>query len=100
MARNKIDTFGQFAPKQTGSDAATTEVQRQVQGVLADKFNTELKEKLARPTVEQTHTRTTFLLRNDLKARLDNLADQNKRGYKTDFINKSIEMLLDAIENQ
>lgn len=100
MARQKQSSFDQFVSKKSDGVTVTPDVEKQAQALLAEKFNTDLQHKLSRLTVEETHTRTTFLLRNDLKARLDNLAEQNKRGYKTEFINKAIEMLLDAMENQ
>jgi hypothetical protein len=98
MARQKQDLFEQFVPK--AKEEPTTEIEKQAQVLLADRFNRELHQKMSKLTVEETHTRTTFLLRNDLKARLANLSDQHKRGYKTEFINQAIEQLLDAIENQ
>ncbi|MYL73049.1 hypothetical protein GLW00_19730 [Halobacillus litoralis] len=55
-------------------------------------------EKSKRKTVEETHTRTTFLFDNELKKRLDKLA-KNKRGFKTHFINSAIEALLDEMED-
>ena len=98
MARKKTDLFEQFVPKQP--EGITTEAEKNAQAILVDKFNEQLKLKEDKLTVEATHTRTTFLLRNDLKDRLNNLSDQHKRGYKTDFINKAIELLLEAVENQ
>ena len=100
MARNKPDLFEQFVPKQQEDSLDRTEAEKQAQVLLADRFNRELHQKMSKLTVEETHTRTTFLLRNDLKVRLNNLADQNKRGYKTEFINQAIELLLDSVESQ
>jgi hypothetical protein len=57
------------------------------------------QEKSKKETVEDTHTRTTFLFRNDLAKRLDKLA-KNKRGFKTMFMNKAIEALLDELEKE
>jgi hypothetical protein len=56
------------------------------------------EEKTNRATVEDTHTRSTFLFRNDLSDRLDKLAKKKKRGFKTLFINDAIEALLDEME--
>lgn len=55
------------------------------------------EEKSKKETVEDTHTRATFLFRKDLAKRLDKLA-KNKRGFKTMFMNKAIEALLDEME--
>jgi hypothetical protein len=57
------------------------------------------QKKSKKETVEDTHTRTTFLFRNDLAKRLDKLA-KNKRGFKTMFMNKAIEALLDELEKE
>jgi hypothetical protein len=54
-------------------------------------------EKSKKETMEDTHTRSTFLFRKDLAKRLDKLA-KNKRGFKTMFMNKAIEALLDEME--
>lgn len=69
-------------------------------------FQTQIKENLAksydakykRPTVNDTHTRTTFLLQNELADRLNALSE-GKRGYKTEFLNTAIKQLLDIVEN-
>lgn len=55
-------------------------------------------EKSKKKTVEETHTRSTFLFRNDLQERLDKLAE-GKRGFKTMFLNRAIEALLDEMED-
>lgn len=57
------------------------------------------EEKTKKQTVEETHTRSTFLFRNDLQERLDKLA-KNKRGFKTMFLNEAIESLLDELEKK
>lgn len=64
---------------------------------IADRLQERYQEKANRPTVEDTHIRTTFLFRKDLAKRLDKLT-RNKRGYKTQFINEAIEALLNEIE--
>jgi len=48
--------------------------------------------------VEDTHTRNTFLIRNDLMKRL-NYFSKNRRGFKTEFINYVIEQGLDELES-
>lgn len=54
-------------------------------------------EKTKKKTVEETHTRATFLFRKDLQTRLDKLAE-GKRGFKTLFLNKAVEAMLDEVE--
>lgn len=57
------------------------------------------EEKTNKEKVEDTHIRTTFLFRKDLSKRLEQLA-KNKRGFKTLFMNKAIEALLDELEKK
>ena len=49
--------------------------------------------------VEDTHTRNTFLIRNDLMKRLNNFS-KHRRGFKTEFINYVVEQGLDELENK
>lgn len=67
---------------------------RDVTNSLLEMYDQKSKKK----TVEETHTRSTFLFRNDLQTRLDKLA-KGKRGFKTMFLNKAIEALLDEMED-
>lgn len=55
-------------------------------------------EQSRKPRVEDTHTRDTYLIRNDLLERFNNLAAGQKRGFKTRFINYVLEKELDKIE--
>lgn len=57
----------------------------------------EYEEKVNKLRVEDTHIRRTFLVRRDLNRRIDQLAE-GKRGYKSHFINKAIQKLLDETE--
>src|SRR5699024_11762983 len=49
--------------------------------------------------VEDTHTRNTYLIRNDLMKRLNNYS-KHRRGFKTEFINYVVEQGLDELENK
>ena len=51
-------------------------------------------------TVEDTHKRTTFLMRRDLLERLDKLSEAQGRGYKTEFFNRAIESMLVNLEKK
>jgi len=51
----------------------------------------------SKKTVEETHKRTTFLLRKDLAHRLDKLT-KNKRGMKAMVLNEAVETILKALE--
>lgn len=80
--------------KTTETAATPTEYSQLVKDTLSKSYDA----KYNRPTVNDTHTRTTFLLRNDLAERLNKLSE-GKRGYKTEFLNTAIAQLLDIIEN-
>lgn len=51
-----------------------------------------------KPLVEETHTRDTYLIRNDLLERFNRLAKNEKKGFKMRFINYVLEKELDKIE--
>jgi|SRR5699024_8769999 len=52
-----------------------------------------------RKKVEETHTRRTFLVKNELLERLDEFADRvNNTGFKTEFINYIMEKGLNELE--
>ncbi|WP_066385807.1 hypothetical protein [Neobacillus mesonae] len=55
-------------------------------------------EKKSRDKVEETHTRTTFLMRNDLLNKVNSLSTEKGRGFKTHFFNQAVENLLKEIE--
>lgn len=59
------------------------------------KFQTKKK-----PTVEETHTRQTYLIRNDLIKRLEKIAKKQDRGFKTALVNEGIKRLLDELEGK
>jgi|SRR5699024_2318370 len=49
--------------------------------------------------MEDTHTRRTFLVKNELLLRLDKISERiNNTGFKTEFINFIIEKGLDELE--
>lgn len=56
------------------------------------------EEKKSKPTIEETHTRQTYLIRNDLIERLNKLARRKDRGFKTHLINYAIEQALNEID--
>jgi hypothetical protein len=55
-------------------------------------------EKKNKEKVEDTHTRTTFLMRNDLINKVNALSIEKGKGFKTHFFNQAIENLLKEIE--
>ena len=56
------------------------------------------EEKTKRKTVEETHTRQTYLIRNDLIKRMEKLAAEKDRGFKTALVNHAIEKVLEELE--
>jgi hypothetical protein len=55
-------------------------------------------EKKKKATVEETHTRQTFLIHNDLLKRMNKAAKGRERGFKTALVNEAIKRMLDEIE--
>lgn len=66
----------------------------------AEILKKEVRKAQSRPTMEDTHVRSTFLFRRDLQERLDRIAETQPRGFKTKFLNIAIESLLDQIEER
>lgn len=60
----------------------------------------EFEKRLKKPTIEETHTRGTWLIRNDLLTRLNKLARHQQRGFKTYVVNYALETILDELENR
>lgn len=66
-----------------------------------DKFTEQfLKQFTEKATKEDTHTRQTWLIKNETIKRLDKLAKGKKKGFKTELVNQALEMLLDRIEKK
>ncbi|GMA65966.1 hypothetical protein [Alicyclobacillus fastidiosus] len=60
----------------------------------------EFEKRIKKPTIEETHTRGTWLVRNDLLKRLEKLAKNQQRGFKTHLVNYALERILDEIEGK
>lgn len=94
MAKKKLDTvFTKFEEEDITVESTDREQE------IKDSFVKKYEKKYKKPTVNDTHTRTTFLLRNDLAERLNTLSE-GKRGFKTEFMNAAIEQMLDILENE
>lgn len=91
--RNKKPVTQDVTVEENKNPEPPTKTVRDVSNNIKSKYEQKQKAK----TVEETHTRATFLFRNDLQKRLDKLAE-GKRGYKTMFMNDAIEALLDEME--
>lgn len=92
--KNKIEIETEKKEEVHAEDTAP-ETTAEKQSTFIDLF----KEKEKKKTIEDTHTRSTFLVNNDLLARMDKLAKKRKRGFKTDLVNHAIKQLLDDIED-
>lgn len=93
--KNETETETETKAEVHAEDTAT-ETTAAKQSTFIDLF----KEKEKKKTIEDTHTRSTFLVKNELLARMDKLAKKRKRGFKTDLVNHAIEQLLDDIEDK
>lgn len=51
-----------------------------------------------KPTVEETHTRQTYLINNDLLNRLNKMAKGKGKGFKTELVNYALEKALSELE--
>ncbi|MED1305242.1 NADH dehydrogenase [[Bacillus thuringiensis] serovar konkukian] len=49
-------------------------------------------------TKEDTHTRQTWLIKNETIKRLDKLSKGKRKGFKTELVNQALEMFLNRIE--
>ena len=78
----------------------SSQVSRSSEGhSMAESLEKAYKVKSERLTMNDTHERTTILLRKDLKERVDELS-MDKKGFKTLFYNLAIEKLLNAYEDK
>lgn len=64
-----------------------------------DKFTEQfLKQFTEKVTKEDTHTRQTWLIKNETIKRLDKLAKGKRKGFKTELVNQALESFLDRID--
>jgi hypothetical protein len=66
---------------------------------IVGKYANRKGRKPAKQTIEDTHTRQTYLIRNDLISRLERLSKGQRRGFKTEFVNDALELLLAKAES-
>lgn len=93
MVKKLDNIFNQFEEKSPNQVPTDKEQQ------LKESFVAKYEKKYKKPTVNDTHTRTTFLLRNDLAERVNKLSE-GKRGFKTEFLNTAIEQMLNVLESE
>lgn len=63
---------------------------------LLEEFKASVK---SRQTVEDTHTRKTFIVRNDLLRELDKLSKRQPRGFQMWFVNTAFERLIEELKS-
>lgn len=64
-----------------------------------DKFTEQFLERFStKLTKEDTHTRQTWLIKNETIKRLDKLSKGKRKGFKTELVNQALEMFLKRIE--
>ncbi|PRT05251.1 hypothetical protein C6352_26620 [Bacillus thuringiensis] len=66
---------------------------------IHDEFTEQFLEQFNKKvTKEDTHTRQTWLIKNETIKRLEKLSKGKKKGFKTELVNQAVEMLLNRIE--
>ena len=96
-AQDSVTEVTEGSTEEQETVKANTELndyQKELKEALKKSYDAKYK----RPTVNDTHTRNTFLLENDLNKRLNKLS-KGKRGFKTEFLNTAVRQLLDIMEN-
>ena len=79
---------------------ANTNVESRESSHIGAELLQAFEKKTKRETVEDTHTRQTYLIRNDLIKRMDKLAKNKARGFKTMLVNHAIEKVLEELEGR
>jgi hypothetical protein len=79
----------------------STDNKKKTASEFSNTGNNFLKEfkKTKKPTVEETHTRQTYLIKNELIAKLEELAAGKDRGFKTHLVNYAIEQAIKQINS-
>lgn len=93
-SKDMEDLLNNFKKKEVNPTAAIVEP-------VKDKKDEQLSKMVKKKEkIEDTHTRRTFLVRNELLKELDDFASQiNNTGFKTEFINYAIEKGLLELQN-
>lgn len=94
---SKTDTDNKTKSKLTTVDTSPKKQEGEGDTFSSSIIN-KFQEKSRKQTIEETHTRNTLFIRNDLHYRLQELT-QHKRGLKTLLINEAVEAILDILED-
>lgn len=84
-----------------GTLKSNTDNKNEIVSEISNTGNNFLNEfkKTKKPTVEETHTRQTYLIRNQLIDQLEELAKGKDRGFKTQLVNYAIEQAIKQINS-
>ncbi|EJQ77737.1 hypothetical protein LKL95_27680 [Bacillus cereus] len=74
-------------------EEVVVEVETTGEKTLSEDLMSDYIEKSKKPTIDDTHTRRTFLVEKELIKKLDRVA-KGKRGFKTMAINKALKAIL------
>jgi hypothetical protein len=86
-------------PKETEEPEEIEEIKEEV-NPKEGFWNMIEREKKKRKTIEDYYTRQTYLIRNDLLERFENIAKDQPWGFKRRAINYAIEKFLDEVEHK
>ncbi|MGQ7307886.1 hypothetical protein [Bacillus cereus] len=98
------ETINERQEIQETNNANTAEVINEQQNAdklkhVHDKFTEQFLEQFKKNvTKEDTHTRQTWLIKNETIKRLEKLSIEKRKGFKTELVNQALEMFLDRIE--
>ncbi|NDI36615.1 hypothetical protein [Chengkuizengella sediminis] len=59
-----------------------------------EEFLTNLNKKKSKLKVEDTHTRATYLIENDILKKINALSEKKEKGFKTEFVNFALMKML------
>lgn len=93
------DTKKHKKPKTESVGVFTTKEEEDT-GTIGEAITDSFKVKQSKPLMKDTHMRTSFLFRKDLRHRLNILSDYYGRGYRTHFINNALENAIISAEQQ
>ncbi|PER25384.1 hypothetical protein [Bacillus cereus] len=77
------------------NDVETENEPEHVHDEFTEQFLKQFNKKV---TKEDTHTRQTWLIKNETIKRLDKLSKGKRKGFKTELVNQALEMFLSRIE--
>ncbi|MCQ6344102.1 hypothetical protein NPM06_32155 [Bacillus cereus] len=96
------ETINEHQEIQEANNANITEVineqqnaDKHVHDKLTEQFLEQFKKNV---TKEDTHTRQTWLIKNETIKRLEKLSKEKRKGFKTELVNQALEMFLNRID--